>query len=304
MSTGFLAVSTTGEVLVSSDTRNLHFVGKAYYYYLLNSTNSYGGLRYIIYRISCNTTPVPFFTLSGNYCGVVAVKEVSSGLWEIEVILSGTNPTYPEVYVFADPRGIVSQDTSGHGLLVRNSDNTASFDSRLKPLAINYTISVEQPLNPILTPPSGLDAKYCGSQNNTGINPNAVYQYKIDLSSKVGKPIAMYQSIAQAQREYTFYAREREVEAIVIERIYEWWSYYWLFCRAGISTSSSGGFNYLNAGWIGTNWGCRWDYKRNNSFIGIGVDGDSSSGGNWPYANETLNTQPSTVIIADGSRYD
>jgi hypothetical protein len=58
----------------------------------------------------------------------------------------------------------------------------------------------------------------------------------------------------------------------------------------------------LKAGWIVVEKGCNWTYYKDSEFLGIG--GDSGTGGNWPYSNETINLAANTVIVADGARYD
>lgn len=121
------------------------------------------------------------------------------------------------------------------------------------------------------------------------------------------KPIFFYPSLAQSQREYTFYESEEECDGfdaynncVGIRRQYSWRSSYWAFYRSGIRLVGG----VLQCGWITVQYGCNWDYEKDKSLIGIGIGGDSGQGGTWPYSNETLNLSPTAVISADGSRYD
>ena len=43
MSYGFTATNTSNQILISSDTNNLHFIGKASYVSTLQSVDTYGG---------------------------------------------------------------------------------------------------------------------------------------------------------------------------------------------------------------------------------------------------------------------
>lgn len=302
---GFQATNKAGQVLVSSETRNLHFVGKARLDRIIKQFNGYGGLRHYAFRINCNVTPVPFFTMpTEDYHGVVAVRNVAAGVWEIEVIRSGTSATTPEVYVFADPSGVTARDTD-YGMLVLRDDGTPSFDSRLGPLVVTGGISVAPPSNPLTVAPGSLSGKYCQSDPSDQMGPNNNNTYQVVVPGS--KPIFFYPSIAQAEREYRFDASEEECdgigaygECVGAKRRYSWSSYYWAFYRGGIR--HVGG--YLFNGWITAEFGCHWTYRKDSSFLGIGTGGSSGTSGQWPYSNETLNLTPTAVITANGSRYD
>ena len=60
----------------------------------------------------------------------------------------------------------------------------------------------------------------------------------------------------------------------------------------------------IGSTWCVASWGCNWEYETNSTAFGIGTGGSSSSGGAWPYTNETINTFNNTVIIGDASYYD
>jgi hypothetical protein len=311
MSNGFLATNSGGQVLISSDTRNLHLIEKVSSptYYDYNNLN-YGGINIVRYRTSCAVTPVPFFTMpsdTSNY-GITRISSVSEGVWDIELIKSSSNSDYPEMYVFADPRA--STATEAYGLKVFRDDGTAAFDSRLRPLAVTGGLSIVHPSNPITALTYGLDPKFCGSSIATSGNAfapaqyNQFFTYNITLTSK---PMFYFPSLAQAQRQSYFAVAENECDGgsykgncIGAERDYFWSSTYWAFYRGTLRR----GTNQVFAGWSAVDFGCNWTYTSNGAFLGVGSGSSGSTGGTWPYTNETLNLSAATVIIGDASRYD
>jgi len=303
MTYGFLAVNDSNQVLISSDTRNLHLVQKIGSPTFIDYTNGgYGGMNILRYRTTCAVTPVPFFTApGGNYVAVSRVTDIGSGQWDIEIIQSGSSGLYPEVYVFADPRGSTATDT--YGMIVYRDDGTAAFDSRKLPLAITGGLNVTHPSNPRPSFPYSLSARYCGSDSSGFFPPTEYNTYSTSLPAK---PMFFYPSLAQAEREAQFHDSETnclgsDKFGICITRtVYDWNSWYWAFYRGGIAADS----NEVRAGWITVEYGCHWNYNQDDSLIGIGTGGDSGGGGTWPYSNETLNLSAAAVIIGDASRYD
>lgn len=307
MSVGFLALNNNNQVLVSEQTRNLHFIGKATY------TNNqghayYGGLCKFLYRINSTIPVVPFFTAPTlDYYAITSIKPVENNTqFEIELIRSGTNlsTNIPEVYVFADPRA--STATDPYGFLVYAADGTPAFDSRLRPLAIVNGITVTPPSNPRLAAIPYLDPKTCGSTDQNAFTSDVNSQTQ--LGQQATKEIFSYMSLPQAQREVTYATSEEECDGIDAygncagaKRIYSWDSTYWAFYRGGIRRF---GTQSIDAGWICVSYGCNWRYSQDSSFIGIGTGGESGQGGTWPYSNETLNLVASPVLIANGARYD
>lgn len=307
MSYGFLAINANNQVLVSSDTRNLHFIGKPGVNQIRNAFDTHGGCRIFTYVVNSTVPVVPFFTMpTGDLYGITAIRNVGGNTWEIEVLRSGTSNAGPELYVFADPRAVAPSET--HGMLVYRDDGTPSFDSRLRPLAITGGLSVVPPYNPKPVLPFGLEPKNCASGTDAAgavFAPDQFNTYSTAIPSS--KPMFSYASIAQAQRDATYAASERECDGVSVkgncvgaEREYYWTSTYWAFYRGGIRRIGGG----LQAGWVTVAYGCNWTYLKDSAFIGIGTGGDSGFGGAWPYSNETLNLTPSPIIFADASRYD
>jgi len=319
MSYGFLATNNNNEVLVSSDTRNLHFLQKRTTPSSITyTTNFYGGMRHWNYNFTnVSVTPIPFFTTpTTDYYAITKVTNTSGNNWTVEVMRSGTSTSVPEVYLFADPRA--GSPTDNYGMIVYKSDGTTSFDSRLKPLTVTGGQAVSHPTNPKSSySSSGLTAKYCGSIQNydtsveydiSNFIPDQYNSYNI--SGQPSKPIFSYLSLAQAERELTLNASEEECDGVSdgyggcigFQRTYYWTSKYFAFYRGGIRWDAVN--NNLRAGWIIAEKGCNWTYYRDNDFLGIGTGSDSGTGGNWPYSNETINTANNTVIIGNGAKYD
>ena len=86
MSFGFLATNNNNQVLVSSDTRNLHFIGKANYASVLDSFDTFGGMRRWLYRIEMplSVTPLPFITMpTDNKYGISAVRNLEHTAYRV-----------------------------------------------------------------------------------------------------------------------------------------------------------------------------------------------------------------------------
>jgi hypothetical protein len=304
MSQGFIAYNNASQVLVSSDTRNLHFVQKiSGPDEVVYSSDNYGGMRRWRYRASCSVTPLPFITFpTSDYYAVSRITNQGGGQWDIEVIRSGASSSTPEMYIFSDPRA--STATDSHGMIVYRDDGSPSFDSRLRPLAITGGFAVTHPSNPKPSFPYGLSARYCESDAGGVFAPDQFNSYT--LANQPAKPMFFFASLAQAEREGTYYASDSDCLGFdkfglcLTRTVYNWRSTYWAFYRGGVSFSGT----TLNAGWIVVQFGCNYRYSQDDSLIGIGIGGSSGGGGSWAYSNETLNLSSASVIAGDASRYD
>lgn len=305
MTYGFLALNNNNEVLVSSDTRNLHLVAKLSSPTVTNSSSAYGSFVELTYTVTCAVTPVPFFTMpTGDYYGIAGVKNTTGNVWEIRIIRSGSGSNYPEVYVFADPRAVVSSET--YGMQVFRDDGTPAFDSRRSPLAVTGGTAVVHTSNPRDSIP-GLSARGCSSgDSHGGFTPNSESS-AYSVSPMPNKPMFHYSSLAQAERQASYYDKDEECTGISYAgscigygTTDEYWSHYWAFYRGGIRRSSTN----LYAGWIVVGGGCWWTSYSDSDFIGIDVGGGGGNGGQSPYSNETINLNSAAVIVGDASRYD
>ena len=305
MSNGFIAYNNANEVLISSETRNLHFIGKASGPSVTNSSGSYGGFVELTYTIYCPVTPVPFFTLpTGDYYGIAGIKPTGGNWWNIVVIRSGTSASYPEVYVFADPRAAASNST--FGMVVYRNDGTPAFDSRLRPLAVSGGTAVSHTSNPRISIP-GLSDWQCSSGNDTGAFTPDTENGPYGVGSMPAKPMFHYSSLAQAERQASWSGYDEDCDGFDVygaclgfSRTDEWTSTYWAFYRGGVRRSGS----EVYAGWITVRGGCWWQSWSDSDFIIIDTGGGGGSGGTSPYSNETINLYSSAVIVGDASRYD
>ena len=337
MAHGFSVLNNNSQVLISNQTKTLHFVGKAQYTRLLGSLNQCGGMRCWQFTITCSSTPLPFFTMpTTDYYAVVGVRQTAPTTWVIEVLRSGTSTSMPEVYVFTDPNGIAYYGSETHGMRVYCDDGSVSFDSRLAPLVVTGGSVVAPPSSPI-NPTwyirayndsiigimsyelwSSYSAFYnwrYGSGDTSGLypaipgdkgtgdptkylKPTQTTTYSISLGDGNAKPIYFFPSFAQSTRVTR--------GDYYPNKTYRCISDYWVLYRGGISFTGG----VLKCGWVPYVQGNWWKAKRIDSgmVIGSGVDASSivgaGAGGMPPYYNETLNLAGTPVIIANGARYD
>lgn len=297
---GVLVVNNNNQVLISSDTRNLHFVGKGSFIGYNRAFNEAGGLRQMVFRVYSSVTPVPFFTMpTGDFYGISAVRNVGGTAWDIEISRSGANDVICECYCFADPRAVTATET--HGMVVYRDDGTPSFDSRLRPLAVTGGGTV-YPNGSVIWHGVWGSARFCSS--GAIMWPDAYNSFYVPGT---GKQIYHYAANAQAEREWD-YSEERKActgfnaygSCIGYGTVEQWWSRYWGFYRSGIRRNGGN----IDCGWVTHAFGCIYQYNKGASFIGINLGGGGAAGGYWPYSNDTLNLQGFPVILADGSRYD
>ena len=256
MSYGFEATNNNGQVLISSETRNLHFVEKLtgprnltvsisdLDAGIIYSSNINGGIRRWRYSAYCYVTPVPFFTMPTNdYYGILRIVNKGNNRWDIEIFRSGTSDTVPELYIFTDARGVVNYYGT-HGMIVYRDDETPSFDSRKQPLVVNGGVSVTHPSNPRTVSDLMYNrtyAPFCGAvgADNAGLfQSNQSNSYTINTTGSYPvKPIFSFLSIAQSQRQLTAFDTQGYNDSFwgqEYNRDY-WYSYYWQFYRGAIS---------------------------------------------------------------------
>jgi len=300
--------NNNGQVLISSNSKNLHLVAKLFApTQVMYSEDGYGGIRILRYRVSCSLPPCPFFTMpsQSDFYGLTRITSPSTGLWDIEIIKSGSAANFPEVYVFAEP-GAQPEPTEEYGLAVYNEANETAFDSRLLPLVVTGGVTTNHPTNPKTSYSGTLSAQYCGSSGSGYFAPNNYNTFEV--GSMPSKPMFLFTSLAQAEREATFSASEEECDGVPdgyggcagAQRIYTWVSTYWAFYRGAIRRTTTS----IQAGWATASYGCNWTYQKESTLIGIGTGGTSGQGGSWPYSNETLNLGARGVVISDAAIYD
>jgi len=316
---GFLATNGGSQVLISSKTKNLHFLGKATYYSTIESVNLVGGLRRWAYRIESQSIPVPFFSVpTADRYAITKMTNVTGNIWEIEIMRSGTSSTLPEVYVFSDINSAM-KPTGNWGMQVFNETNGTTYDSRLRPLVIRGSSQVQppnKPHNPALTSGTdttgsfhtgGYDHGFCTLNTASGMErmtPNYTNDSTL-YNTNCTKPIVNYQSIAQTHVQCDdFHSYIWHGFLDITQTHWGYYSHYWGFFRAAVSIQQSGAHSYINCGWVNLKTGCFGDNPHNDTFAGIGFAYDKSVGGTSPISNQTLNLRDSTLIITDGALYD
>lgn len=311
----FVAKNGNQQVIISSDTSNLHFIGKASLNSLVEASGNNGGFRRWSYRIVCSKPPMPFLSMpvtgTGNMYGVSAIRIISTNYWEIEVITSGTygndSGYAPEVYIFADPSATTTA-TEPNGLLVFKDNGSISFDSRKEPLNITNGTSAQPPYNPINSPPTGLSARNCSSGKDGFRATN--YSYITSLSNQGTKPIFFYPSNCQSEREATFYDQTSNClwdqsdgygGCLYYREIRKWNSTYWAYYRSGIAISSTN----LYCGWIVVRADCAEQFiAYDEGWLGFNWNSVNRVGGIPPATNTNFNVRNDTILVADGSMYD
>ena len=305
MSYGFEATNNNNKVLISSETRNLHFLGKFSSPSVSNSASAYGGFKELSYTVTCTVTPVPFFDMPTNdYYGIVGVKNTTGNTWVIKLIRSGTGTTYPSLYVFVDARGVSS--TESYGMQVLQNDGSASFDSRKEPLVITGGAAVTHPSNPLSSSITGLSEEQCSSGSSHSQHTPDVESSAVSIGSVSSTPIFHYSSLAQTQRQAEFEVSTSFCVGLVLYNKCVGYgdsetntSTYWAFYRGGIRRSGTNVF----AGWITVDGGCFWSSEDASNFFFINAGGGSGTGGDFPLSNETINLASTAVIVGDGTRY-
>lgn len=311
MSFGGIFYNDSNQILISDAFKNLHFIRKLTSVYDTVRSTTYGGGSYIWeYRTNLDNgvKPIPFFDLSSSdFRGITAIRDLSGGDWEIEVIGSGS--TAPNLYIFSEARG--APDTQQYGMIVKTSSGETTFDSRKNPLAVVAGVNANPPSDPLNGFDYTLAAKFAGS---AGSNAESItFTPDNESLTNVSTPansIAFYPSLAQAHKQQTSRVDEEECDGFdklnicISKRYYVWISGYWAFYRAGIRRHSA---TQLAVGWIPVANGS-WQYEASQGGVQFGpinitFDSDSNEQGLWPYSNETINLVNSTGIIADRANY-
>lgn len=297
MSYGFTAHNASGQVLVSSNTRNLHLREQVVLpQSLIGSHDNYGGLRCWVYRFNSPRTPVPFFQLSNTFTGVTSIKRVDGNTWEVTLIRGTTHPSPPRLFVFTDPVGLISAER--FGLQVFMNDGTPAFDSRFRPLAVKYSALMAPPTEPL--GPSGVSDLNPVSFNSAGY---------IDLPLPV---IGTYSALAQCERRRTAsWETSGDDGGLGKYKVNPWTQYHtgvtWAFYRSGVRLVEG----RLDCGWVCVKHGYYEQVVRNSvstlgNILTVGGEGNASSSGSsgeLPYSNETLNLQPSAVVLTGMDSY-
>jgi len=312
MSYGFKTLTNNnGQVLVSEDTKNLHFTNQKLNPVAIKRKSGLGN-RSTLYTYIYNGPgiPTPFFSLptAGSIGGITRITNTSTNVWEIELIFAGSEyADSPQVYIFCEPQYISTTET--YGLKVLNKDNvTPSFDSRLSPLVISATATITHSTKPCSAPKYKLSAYNCESGINAAegnLEPNSAIKYAITGTMPL-KPLFLYYSVAQAQQQETYTVVERKSD-LIQTRTHTFVSTYWAFYRGAIgATSLTNPPPSIIADWAVGSSNCYSTKDSSYSTFGGLIDSGNkfNAQGAWPYSNETINPQSILVSIAPGEFYD
>jgi len=310
MSYGIKTITNTnGQVLISPDTKNLHFTGdKLTVNTVLRapSQGNYSGLYKYTWTGSGTPTPLFYLEKPESFGAITRITNVSGNNWEIEAMAGGYQyMNAPTLYIFVEPKYISTSEL--YGILVPNSDNTtSSFDSRKRPLVISATATISHSAKPCVTPRQTPLPAFCESGYTAAewiLAPDSAKTYPI-TGTIPKKPLFLYYSIAQAEQEIT--NSETQVGRDIHQTRYHYrQSWYWAFYRGVVGAK---GFTYSPPS-IFTDWAVAsaWCYHKEDdtsSTFGIFKDNTANAGGAWPYSNKTINPQEIVVSIAPGEFYD
>lgn len=303
MTHGFIAVNKYNQVLVSSQTKNLHFLLHAHASSMLaNGGDAYGGMKSWAYNFYSASTPVPFFNATKDYTAIIGMKDLGNGNWQVDVLRSGSSLTPPVLYIFCDLKGRTTPLKMGVQVLM--DDNTPSFDSRFSPLSVNRTFFKAPPSEPL---PSGQLA---------ALNFTPYVETYAGSVVGINTPIVAYTSLPQCVRLKDAVWEESDDDGSICvlgkcwkinPRTYYFRKLDWCFYRSGIRLIE----NVLYCGWIAVRNGGLYSRQENttNSLIDVISFGNAGgatsygSSGSPPFSNETLNTQNFPIIVSSGSYY-
>lgn len=153
MSYGFRIRNANGNVLVSDETYNPVYVGRATKVSHTDASTRGGtitadnwrGVFEVRYTITLPNggTPLPFIVDDGVNmpASVVGIKSDGGNNWSIYVF---AYKLQPQIIVFA--QGVPEFEATGHGLRVLKDDSTVAFDSNQKHLVLASVIQAAAPI--------------------------------------------------------------------------------------------------------------------------------------------------------------
>lgn len=302
---GFLAQNGAGQVLVSDQTKNLHFLGKATQYSVTSDAFAGGRFTWVFHIVSARP-PVPFFTAHHDICAITSIKQLGVS-WEITVIRAGLDSTPPEVYIFTDPVGWAHSAT--HGMLVLNADGEVTFDSRFKPLSIIWSSVAISPVKAFDNGIGIVDSSLSTAMGQQTYSAGMSEQFRPKNTTTTGsapvvsKPLLSFSALMQSEVEATFADEITSGGTCSSDRTTTYYrTLIWGFYRSGISYSSGN----VQSGWFTVSHGGYTTSDR-NTFDQISQSSNSTgraASGVPPLSNETINTRHSIVMMTDGALYD
>ena len=238
----------------------------------------------------------------------------SGNLWTFQVLVSGDNNiSPPELYCFVPP-GAIAQSTENFGLLVQDASGNATFDSRIRPLAIvdgGTSIPPTVPCNggtPTSTTTGldytvdadaiGLDFDFT-SHNSGTFNSNTLTTSVSRSNLMFAAPSltqAVYSRLKQAEASETFESTGSVTGTTEFMSTVLWWVLY----RNAFRLSSSSTFD---SGW--NTWLSGINYTESAvTNVWRGSGSTNTSVGEAPYTDQTINLTSNAYLMADASKYE
>jgi hypothetical protein len=193
---GFQAINDNNQVLISSDTRNLHFIAKLTTPRnetvsasdpdagVIFTSDYFGGIRHWRYSVNCSTTPVPFFSMpTTDYHAIVRVVNKGNNRWDIELIRSGTSSTAVN-YIYG-----TSEETSNNGVVSNSSITPYRYIPKFSYPYYGTLVSTQTPnqLNQLTTYPyAELIGKGLTTAPLTGNNQNGYFTVNLPWEHNFG----------------------------------------------------------------------------------------------------------------------
>jgi len=261
MAHGLLVKNDDDEVLIDSDFKHYHFLGKFNHTSVTQipdimeggianaaqGSNSNKGMQNMPskgeiykYTVSVNGTTPPMCFIkptstgsSAPFTGIVLTKQSGSN-WEIWVFQSTVTSASPVLYCFSPLSQISNSTSTTHGLKTLDSSGSVTFDSRFKPLRV---VGGGNITSPTLAHTGSTGSGYTASLNVNASNVSASFTSQ----SSAGDLIYYCPSIASACQEHTFSESDSGFHS---------WTYYawargdvwWCFYRSGFRIASTSSF--------------------------------------------------------------
>ena len=330
MSYGFSATNNSGEVIISDETENMHFIGKATRIgspteHVANwHTVGYGGALannlegYAEFDYTINTSGIPLVFIrpaSSMYDRFHALitQSNSGSTWSFKIIVSGPpNSTQvnvaaaePQLYIFVNAND-APVPGGDYGLIVYKADGTTkTFDSRIPPLAIKHSGTGISPSCPVNQGCPGISTGYPWNYATLDWDFRSGNGDKYNSYSVSGTYTnLMFSAPSMAQAAY-----KRQIEGYKCSSIpwyqgggcQQHWStaMWWVMYRQTFRIRSG----YFDFGW--TNFAIGYSFSSTYESGGwFGGGGGSYSSGTMPFNPQTINNVSNTYLIADATRYD
>jgi len=323
MAYGFEATNNNGKVIINDTIENLHFLGKA----SRGSASSgfgtipnYSGANTALdgrvihlYTITCTGTPLAFIkpTDYARWHGLIK-QSVSSTTWTFEVMISGTSTSNPPVlYCFVNANNAPSSSESYGMQVFKANGSTKTFDSRKQPLAITGgKTALAPPSDP--TDSSGTPGTTDGHAWNHATNDHdfrSHTRYNTTSDSSINTSTTMFACSSLAQGVYKRQMEGHKFSETCVNLLIG------TFCFNGQHHYSTALWYVmyrqafrLRAGNFDSGWN---GYAAGYAFSSAAEDGGwfgntntTYNTGSLPYTPKTINSQNSSYIIADSSRYN